>query len=739
MKTHAVNEADLRANPESAPAGFQADDRLAKTLLLSAVAPDVPALKQLTAGRLASLNHGSIVSPLQGHEAAIVLGKVREWAGTIPEIHIGDDPRNPVIGVRLADVNYESVVERVRGEDNEGRRRELVKQLVREAVGVAATEADMFGAIAHPIVWRGSRREVDLVFGNVRDAGWLTEEHFRAHPGTWRFVVDHPFDDPGHSAGDDLARLDRLRDAGLRSSTVVWLPRFLTQERMTEVSRLVLLEWLLGGTGERWTTNSDHLSEGDRSAARAILESQRANLRERVRRALQEAYGATAPTGGTVVDDPGHDRVLISLDPGFDAALPVGVDLAAAFADLVDRAFSSSSPGHPRFEPTRQEVTTRELVTTYALVERAVADPDGRVFMEPSDRPAVRRVASPLGVGTATETHYLFGDDRFSPWGAEFERALTRDGLGPHDPVRVERVRAWMEAIRPAMGLRLEVQDLVILAWGALRQRAWYLHGSSIPTPRPGQLRGEMELRPEALPAPADWDRAVTRAAQLFGVTANRYLTAAGVATLIDELRGVVGRWSSPAVALVLQLESAYRRLNVDATVGRLASARAAAALIETLAQTSDRVQFIGALASAVLPATEEAVAASASSADDVGRALRAFHWERMAPLQAAEGGDEQRSRQARAILDSVRDEIAVRLGDALTRCEAAAFEWVADGIAAVPHSPVPPSPPAGAHGARRRRAGEDATDTLMALGAFLDEHPDADVVVDWRVDDTSR
>ena len=35
---------------------------------------------------------------------------------------------------------------------------------------------DVFGVYAHPVVWRGSRRGVDVVFGNVRDAGWLTED-----------------------------------------------------------------------------------------------------------------------------------------------------------------------------------------------------------------------------------------------------------------------------------------------------------------------------------------------------------------------------------------------------------------------------------------------------------------------------------------------------------------------------------------------------------------------------------
>ena len=69
----------------------------------------------------------------------------------------------------------------------------------------------------------------------------------------------------------------------------------------------------------------------------------------------------------------------------------------------------------------------------YAHVERAVADPERRVRLE-GDIAAVRRVANPLQVGMAGETHFLFGDDRF-PWGAAFERAAARDGVQPEDPV----------------------------------------------------------------------------------------------------------------------------------------------------------------------------------------------------------------------------------------------------------------------------------------------------------------
>jgi hypothetical protein len=744
LTKHGLREDDLPVDPGAQPAGFRTDDRLAKTLLLSAVAPKVPALKELTAGRLASLNHGSIVTPLPGTEVGVVLTKVREWSRTVPEIHVGPDPRNPVIRVQLSDVDYESVVERARAEDNEGRRRELVKDLVRDALNVTARDADVFGAYAHSVVWRGTRRAVDIVFGNVRDAGWLTEDHFRARPGTWRVVVDHPFDDAGHSAVEDLARLDRMAEGGLRSRTVVWLPWFLSEERMRDVRRLVVLQWLLGGTGERWTGHADHLSEVDRVQARAILESQRTALREGLRRSIQEAYGAAARTPGTLAEDAGHDRVLISLDQSFTPAAPVGATLEAAFGNLIDQAFSATFPGHPRFEPPTLQLTVRELAAVVAHVERAVAEPGGRVPLE-GDVAAARRIANALGVGTAGETHFLFGDDRFATWGMAFERAMARDRLQPSDPVTVARMREWIEAIRPPLGLVPEVSDVVVLAWGALRQRAWYHHGSPVPVPRPGSVKPEMELRTEPPPDPDDWRKAVVRAGALFGMNANPYLTAPAVAELTEKVRNRAGQLGDAATGLVPRLEDAYRRLGLPTAdpCGRLTTAREVAEFLAALRAAADRVRLVEVLARTRLVASDAAASTAISTALEVGTALSAYRWERLGPLQQAARagvGDDVRAAAARDILAGLQqavtaDEITRRLRVALDASDDEIFTWLARAAPEPPNAgrgsdPVQ-SPPSGRI---VRREGEPSEPVTTELAAFLDRHFDRTVAVEWRV-----
>jgi hypothetical protein len=77
-RAHGVMWQDLqdgRADPRAAE-NLRNDARLLKTLLLAAFVPEVPALRALTAARLAALNHGSVVSPIPGRESQTVLTKL---------------------------------------------------------------------------------------------------------------------------------------------------------------------------------------------------------------------------------------------------------------------------------------------------------------------------------------------------------------------------------------------------------------------------------------------------------------------------------------------------------------------------------------------------------------------------------------------------------------------------------------------------------------------------------------
>ncbi|WP_349426545.1 hypothetical protein [Microbacterium sp. LWS13-1.2] len=745
LREHKLADDEARLLAPGHP--FRADDRLVKTLVLSAVAPEVPALKELTAARLAALNHGSIVSPLAGQEASLVLTKLKRWSAEIPEIHITSDPLNPVIRLKISEVDYESVVEKAKGEDNEGRRRQLLKSLVWEAFKLDHVEDDITGVNRQNRVWRGSRREVEIVFGNVRDATWLVEETFRAGRDTWRFVVDFPFDDQGHSVRDDDRRVDELSQRGLVTNTVVWLPHFISAERRNELGRLAILDWLLSGPGDRWQNMSNDLPVADRAQARSILENQRDALRERLRRVIQEAYGAAKPTPGNLDLDEGHDRVLRSLNPEFNPQAPVGHDLASAFRDLVDQVFATSFPGHPKFDPTDTEVKLADLQRVLEVVQEAHQDPDGRVFVEPSKRDTIARIANPLGVGHMGETHYLFEAARF-PWSNKFAVAMGSAGLDLKDAVTVGTLRGWIRDDHPKSGLRNEVADLVIAAWSVEQGRAWYRYGSPlVPAPRPGQLNDEIELRPEPLPSTGDWQNAVARAATLLGVAGSTFLTGAAVTELTTEIRSRLAPLASAARSLPAIVEDAYGKLSISADpngTGRLSTARGVAGLVADVLARADNVAFIEAFATTKLSGTDEAAARSLLTATGVAGAIQGFNWARLKPLLAAEKQAGPRGTVAKAALDRLRaalaaDELVQQINGALRNADDDAFKWLSAVVDPTPApdptpTPQPTSQPKAA-GSRVLTARVDIVRVQADIEAFVDEHGGQKVVVEWRIE----
>ena len=74
-------EIETLAYDDPRRAAFRNDDRLVKTLLLSALVPEVESLRGLNAEKLAALNHGTIRTPIPGREAQEVLSAVPGLGG----------------------------------------------------------------------------------------------------------------------------------------------------------------------------------------------------------------------------------------------------------------------------------------------------------------------------------------------------------------------------------------------------------------------------------------------------------------------------------------------------------------------------------------------------------------------------------------------------------------------------------------------------------------------------------
>jgi hypothetical protein len=720
LDRHGIGEEEAHGLPRTHP--FVTDGRLVKTVLLSALAPNVPALRNLTANRLAALNHGTIATPLPGTEGTRVIDLMRYLAAEVGELRLSDDPKNPLLTVELARVDYESIVERVRNVDNTGERRRLLRDLIFSSLGVESRDT-LTNEVQHQVLWRGSRRTVDVVFANVRDRHELPDSSLQAADDRWKVVIDFPFDAEQRSPADDHARIEELLAAGVQTRTMCWIPAFFTEERMRDLGDLVCLNYLLAST-DRFEQNSSHLSVQDRAQAKVILNNRQSALRTRLGEVIQQAYGAARAQVSDIDMSYGERRYFASLDPTFALGAPFGARLANAFDHLIDQMESHAYPAHPMFETEVRRVDVNRVLEH---VRRAVAE-GGRIPVEQANRATMPRVCNPLKLGEMLEAHYLFASDTF-PWRNHFVQRAAEEGLA--DALPVHRLFAWTDEPQ-RRGLDPLVRNLIVAAYALLTDRAWYRHGAPVGMPALDQITGDHELRQPQLPSESEWTAALARAGKLFGVHASTFRSAANLASLAGDLRTKAGTWARPARDLVSAIEAHATDLGVDtgAAGARLAVARDCATLVERLARETDDVALVEALARAKMGAADEAAARSLSSASEVGRAVTSTQW---ALLRSLRGIDDDRAADATAVLDEVR--------------EAASFQDYAKPLAPVLRSAViaaaeilarkavtpPPPPPPTQGGERVVRAG-DIDSAITALSDFAaDQDVDARIHVFWR------
>ena len=340
------------------------------------IVPPSAAFKDLTASRLVALNHGLITSPVPGTEVSSVVGKLRTWASQMGEMQVGDDPHNPTVAIVLSDVDTRAILDIVRGNDNTGSRRQLIRDLIVEELGLPP------GQMIHTLRldWKGVRREVDVRFGNVRDPENLSESAFADEGGRWKVIVDFPFDDEGHGPNEDLRRLEELRASGRSWRTIAWLPSFFTAQTLTVLGDLVKLNFLLA-TPDRYNDATKNLSPTARAAARPQLEAQQVASRQRLGHAIRMAYGVVGADGATIDSSHALSDHFPSLQAGLVIRPPVAAGMKDALDDVVSQALAYSYPAAPALE---REAKTADLRKVFAVVQQALDHPDGRMPHVPS-------------------------------------------------------------------------------------------------------------------------------------------------------------------------------------------------------------------------------------------------------------------------------------------------------------------------------------------------------------------
>ena len=641
------------------------DDRLIKTLLLAALAPNVPALKDLTAARLAALNHGTIKSPVPGHESRIVLTKCKNWAAKVGQIKIGDEPSNPTIAIQLSGVDTESIIDQARSFDNRGNRIRKIRKLIFQEFGIKDKD-ELF--LDYSFDWRGTKRACHIKFDNVRE---LPLDSLRAKSDNWMVIIDRPFDDHGFGPKDDIAKLNIFMDEfpeGTR--TMVIMPSFLSRQALKELGKLVIIDDVL--KGDNFAAFTGHLTPADKQAAKSLLENQQRQLTQQMIRYLENAYGIStthpeALDSEHMLETSEHFHVM---SPDFDMLPPVGANLKKSLHNLLDQVMTKQFPGHPVFDEDIN-LGLATLKKVFAEIESATQAPDGRLAVESSKRKDLRRIAMPLKLGYIEDTHFVLE----YAWKDHFLKKEAEYGV----PITVGGLRKWMDEHRP-MGLPRLLQNLVIMTFAAQTNRSF--SRSDIPvTPDIGSLDDEEELKCVDLPSEETWKKALERSEHFFGITISPLLNATNVTRFSAKVQEQVSELKDVCHDLLDAISDLQEaRVEPADTSQRPKTAKAAKELMDTIEPLDGR-KLVEQLAEWDNPSdvTDPAIGSSLKKAADVVFALKETKWKIFKAAEKLEGNQKAGAMHLKEDLKTAlrSDEYAVALKPKLKLLENKAFSLI--------------------------------------------------------------
>ena len=675
-KQHGRRE-DLEKLPEGDPkrTAFRNDDRLVKSLLLSALVPEVESLRGLNAERLAALNHGTIKTPIPGREGQEVLRRCKTWAASVGEIRIGEEV-NPTISVQLSGVDTESIIKQAEREDNQGNRIRRVRQMLFEQLGIEGEgEFEQY----HDFMWRNTRRSCTVLFKNIRE---LPDTSLENDDEQWKLIIDFPFDEPGHGPRDDLSKVQTFADSHVDGAkTLCWIPGFFSADAQKDLGTLVILEHIL--TGERFSQYSNHLSPQDRQAAKSLLENQRSVLRQRVQNHLDAAYGLESVTSGSL--DTTHDLDLnerfCSLLPGFEPRPPVAANLGGAMHHLLGQALAHEFPAAPEFEA---EVKKGSLKKVHEIVSELAQSQDNRIEVDKPLRPLMRHIANPLLLGDMAHdaTHFVIGQH----WRNHFIRKAAETGSA----LTVGQLRKWIDEPRP-MGLPKDAQNLVILTHAQQANLTCLLHGAPYEATL-ANIPDQCLLKPVDLPPEDQWVRAIDRTGSIFGVAVSPLLKASNVTNLSTDVQKKATEARVPCQGYCQRLRDRLGTLGLEAAnTDRMRTATATQALVEQI-HSGESEDVVGILATAEISTTEAAMGECRSKAAELNGIIEGANWE---VFEAVGNLSDERKTAADAIRESVveamqNDEHVVQLGPALKIAQSKALRLLTE----MPPKPGPPPGP---------------------------------------------
>jgi hypothetical protein len=679
-KEHGLRWEDFESldHDDQQATAFRNDDRLIKTLLLSALVPEVESLRALTADRLAALNHGTIKSPIPGKEGQEVLRRCKKWAAAVGELRVGEES-TPIISIKLSGVDTDSIIQQAEREDTQGNRVRLLRAMIFGQVGIQSDdELEQY----YDYTWKQTKRSCLVLFKNIRE---LSPASLENTSDRWRIIIDYPFDEPTYSPRDDISKLNNFLAANESGSkTCCWIPAFFSPEAQKDLGRLVTLEHIL--TGERFSQYATHLSPQDRATAKSILESQRSALRRRVEDHIDSAYGLESRN--TLSIDSSHNIELherfFSLKPGLELRPPNAANLQQGMEKLFEQALSYEFPGAPDFDA---DVTKQSnLDKVYGVTVEAARSSDGRVKVEAPLRNLVRGIANPLQLGELGNdgTHFLLGQY----WKTHFHRksAETKD-------ITVKNLRTWINEPK-AMGLPSAVENLVILTFAEQTHRSFYRHGIPVEVTL-RDIPNDCELREQTLPDSDQWQKSVGLVKDLFGLNISPLLNPTNVANLEAQVESYVASHITTTSQYVQTLKTRLKESHLPEECDRLKTAVLALTILENL-NGAKSGSIVTTIAQSTTENCESPIASCLKQAGKLHQVIENTAWDILESILEIQ---DDRQAEAQKIWQAVQkaltyDEHVVELQPELKKSQSQASRLLAKtATSPAPSNPTVPDP----------------------------------------------
>jgi hypothetical protein len=678
-KQHGRRE-DLEKRPLDDPnwTAFRNDDRLIKTLLLSALVPQVESLRAITPEKLAALNHGTIKSPIPNREGAEVLRRCRDWAANVGELRISSE-NNPTLSIQLSGVDTDGILQQAQGEDNRGNRIRLVRDMLFTQLGIKGE--DEFEQY-YDFDWRSIKHACIVLFRNIRE---LSETALENNDDRWKLIIDFPFDDPGFYPSDDRSKCDDFKsDHPAGSKTLCWIPAFFSEDALKDLGILVILEHILA-SDDRFSQYSTQLSPQDRQTAKSLLENQRSVLRQRVQNHLDAAYGLQAIGEGSLDTTSSlepHEQ-FVSLASGFDLRPPVAADLKGAMTHLLDQALTHEFPAAPFFETDVNRISNLEKV--YQVVREAAQAQDGRAFVDRPLRLLVRQIANPLKLGDMglDTTHFVIGQH----WKNHFNRKAAEAG----GAIRVDQMRQWIDQPQ-AMGLPKEVQNLVILTYADQTAKTFSRLALPIePTLR--DIANDCELKEQKLPDETLWQTAVERAKAIFQLSISPLRKATNLADLEVKVQAKAREAIDPCQRYAQALQQVLMMFELSLECDRMMTASATLGLLERIC--AGKEDIVNILSTAEIATTETAMGECFSHAKELAGKLENANWELFEAI--AQLTDDRQPTAQKIQTDFshaiIRDEHVTALAPVLQTAQSQAVRLLAKPVKTAPDTAKTPAP----------------------------------------------